>query len=168
VVIGCPSGASSDPGDGWQRVLWRDLGARLSVDPFDLDVPPCFRSFPYKSWPGNTIPPAEGSLDFEQFHSLISCLAAKTAEGWATECVAYRAPLQTGDFENDTLFRASLAEVGTLYDSVRGAPNNLWPLDRSWFLYTDTDLWATKLSGSTDLISALDRDPALETVALSL
>jgi hypothetical protein len=43
-------------------------------------------------------------------------------------------------------------------------PNNIWPADRSWFIYTDSDLLATRISGSTELIAALRADDDLDTV----
>ena len=43
-------------------------------------------------------------------------------------------------------------------------PGNLWPDDRSWFVYTDADLMATKVSGSAALIAVLEGDPHLETL----
>jgi hypothetical protein len=166
VVIGNALGASGDPGDGWHRLRWSDLAARLNVDPFDLDVPPCFRSFPYRSWPANIAPPAEGSLDREQFQSLLDRLASHSAAGWDTTCIACRCPLRTGDFTNHTMHRCALRELDDLYDDHAGAPNNIWPEDRRWFVYTDHDLWATKVSGRPSLIDTLQRDSALETVTL--
>ena len=32
---------------------------------------------------------------------------------------------------------------------VESTPSNWRPLDRSWFVYTDWDLWGTKFSGNT-------------------
>jgi len=43
-------------------------------------------------------------------------------------------------------------------------PSNLWPDDRSWFVYTDADLMATKVKGSAALIAALVDDVHLETL----
>jgi hypothetical protein len=166
VVTGSAVGASGDPGDGWHRLRWSNLAARLDVDPFAREVPPCFRSFPYRSWPANIAPPAEGSLDREQFRSLLDCLAPCSATGWDTTCIAYRSPLRTGDFDNHTMHRCSLRELGDLYDAQAGAPNNIWPEDRQWFVYTDHDLWATKISGSSSLIDSLKGDSALEAVVL--
>jgi len=40
-------------------------------------------------------------------------------------------------------------------------------MDRSWFLYTDWDLWGTKVSGSQSLIDELISDPDLETLEWS-
>jgi hypothetical protein len=168
VVIGSAVGASGDPGEGWRRLLWSELASRLKVDPFDLDVPPCFKSFPYRSWPANIAPPGEGSLDHEQFQSLLNCLAPESAGGWDTTCIAYRTPLATGDFNDHTMHRCSLDQLSGLYDERSGAPSNIWPEDRAWFVYTDWDLWATKVSGSQTLIDALNADTALETVTLRL
>jgi hypothetical protein len=166
VVIGSAVGASGDPGEGWRRLRWSELAARLKVDPFELDVPPCYRSFPYRSWPANIAPPGEGSLDREQFLSLLNCLARVTIGGWDTTCITYRSPLATGDFNNHTLHRCLLNQLSDLYDERSGAPSNLWPEDRAWFIYTDWDLWATKVSGSPSLIDGLRAHPALETVTL--
>jgi hypothetical protein len=142
-VIGNALGASGDPGEGWHRLRWSDLAARLNI-----------------------APPAEGSLDREQFRSLLDRLAPRSATGWDTTCIAYRCPLRTGDFSNHTMHRCSLRELGDLYEDRAGAPSNIWPEDRQWFVYTDHDLWATKVSGSSTLIDSLQRDPELETVAL--
>jgi len=165
-VIGGVVGASSHPGAGWRRLRWSELAARLHVDPFDLDVPPCFKSFPYRSWPANIAPPGEGSLDLEQFQSLLSCLAPASAAGWDTTCITYRTPLATGDFDKLTMQRCSLHQLNDLYDERSGAPTNVWPEDRAWFVYADWDLWATKVSGSPSLIDALRADTILETVTL--
>jgi hypothetical protein len=163
VVIGSALGASGDPGEGWRRLRWSELAARLNVDPFALEVPPCFRSFPYRSWPANI---AQGSLDREQFRSLLDCLARSSTAEWDTTCIAYRCPLRTGDFNNHTMHLCSLRELSHLYDDQAGAPNNIWPEDRQWFVYTDHDLWATKISGRSSLIDSLQGDSALEPVVL--
>ena len=41
-------------------------------------------------------------------------------------------------------------------------PSNIWPADRSWFVYTDYDLWATRISGSQALIDALIEDSEID------
>jgi hypothetical protein len=64
------------------------------------------------------------------------------------------------------MHRCALRELDDLYDDHAGAPNNIWPEDRRWFVYTDHDLWATKISGRPSLIDTLQRDSALETVTL--
>jgi hypothetical protein len=46
----------------------------------------------------------------------------------------------------------------------RFTPNNIWPEDRSWFVFTDADLWATKVSGSLELTKDLVQTGELETI----
>jgi hypothetical protein len=43
-------------------------------------------------------------------------------------------------------------------------PNDIWPADDSWLVYTDYDLWATRGGGSAALIDALCADHNLDTV----
>ena len=160
-------GASGWPGPGWRRLFWRELAARLDVNPYALDVPPCDLSFPYKSWPLNIAPPAEGSLDREQFVFLLDHLAEASRDGNQTVCTAYRSPLVTVDFDNHTVFECELRELFGLYESEGpGAPNNIWPDDKASFTYTDHDLSATKVSGSQDLIARILEDDELEGVIL--
>ena len=64
------------------------------------------------------------------------------------------------------MHRCSLHQLNDLYDERSGAPTNVWPEDRAWFVYADWDLWATKVSGSPSLIDALRADTILETVTL--
>ena len=45
-----------------------------------------------------------------------------------------------------------------------GTPTNWWPSDRSWFVYTDWDLWATKVSGPAALVDSIRKDDWLETI----
>jgi hypothetical protein len=168
-VVGSSLGSSWRPGPGWRRLLWSELAARLDHDPYGLDVPPCLRSFPYSSWPVNIAPPAEGSLDREQFVRLLDHFADVSEAGYRTTCFAYRSPLASRDFDQHTVFRCELRELMELYDNedLAGSPNNIWPDDRVWLTFTDADLWATKVSGSRDLIGRLMADHELETVVLA-
>jgi hypothetical protein len=55
------------PPDGWRRLPWRELAARLGT-PLEGSnrgepVPPCFCWFPFASWPGSSVQPSEGGLD---------------------------------------------------------------------------------------------------------
>ena len=45
---------------------------------------------------------------------------------------------------------------------LRVLPTNLWPADHNWFLWTDYDLQATKVSGDVSLIDALAGSAQLE------
>ena len=168
-LVGSPLGRSESPGPGWTRLMWRDLARRTGDDPFQ--GPPCVRSFrfPTSSWPVNIRPPAEGSLDREQFSRVCEHLAA--LDGDDGTVLAYYARLATSDWSGGSvLFRGSIAELAGLYDdpTVLGSPSNIWSQDRSWFVYTDHDLWGTKVSGSPALIATLSQDPNLETADLPL
>jgi hypothetical protein len=168
-VVGAPLGASSSPGPGWHRLLWAELGARLDVDPLREWRWPGIRSFPFRSWPSNIRPPGEGSLDREQLVRLCEHLAETGDAG--NECYAFGARLPSGrvDDRHDELlvYRGTLSEVLVLYDDEQsGGPSNLWAADRSWFAYTDWDLWGTKVSGSDELIGGLFADGELEAVEL--
>lgn len=61
-----------------------------------------------------------------------------------------------------------LGDAHALYDNPEAdfTPSNLWAEDRSWVVYTDYDLWATKVSGPEHLVEALLRDPEIEAVRL--
>ena len=168
-LVGSALGRSGWPGPGWHRLLWSELARRLGVDPFTIDVPPSLRSFPYSSWPANLAPPAEGSLDREQFLRLVEHLASITPAGHEASCIAFYAMLSVGEFDEHLVYRGKLKELVEPYDDdgLPGSPSNIWSDQKSWFVYTDWDLWATKVSGSADLINGLTADTELETVLLS-
>jgi len=112
-------------------------------------------------------PPSEGSLDYEQFTRLFEQLAAVSVDGAETECWCFYAPAASHDWDHPTVYRCVLRLLAALYeDEEDGSPSNIWPVDRSWFVYTDADLWGTKISGSHELISCLVADDELETVEL--
>jgi hypothetical protein len=46
-------------------------------------------------------------------------------------------------------------------------PTLMWPADRAWFVASDTDLDATYVGGSEDLIAALLAEPGLEAEPVS-
>ena len=169
VATGVPLGYVTAPGDGWVRLRWADLARRLG---FPLGagqkVPPCCRWFPYRSWPVNVAPPAEGSLDEIGLHAVLRVLARCSAAAGETLCHAFYASVPSGDFDAPTMFRGPLQAVPDLVTEPTGmgaSPSNVWPDDRSWFVYTDWDLWATKVSGSRQLTAAIAACPDLETFA---
>lgn len=166
-AIGAPLGPSSAPGSGWRRLLWTELGSRLGTDPLLAAPYPGINSFPFRSWPSNIRPPGEGALDLEQMMCLLEHLTALSGSG--CECYAYFARLPTGrlyDTDRLVVYRGQLADVLEVYDNdeIGAGPANLWPADRSWFTFTDWDLWGTKVSGSPELIAALVADTELEAV----
>lgn len=124
---------------------------------------------PYKSWPVNIDVPEEGSLDSGQFLRLVGHVAAVSARGGDEQCFAYYADMKALEAEEDVVYPGRVADLPTLVerDDVAGTPSNIWPMDRSWLVYTDYDLWGTKVSGSADLIERLTADSELETVRLA-
>jgi hypothetical protein len=167
-LTGAGLGWSSHPGAEWHRVRWSELAARHELELFRPNVPPSHLSFPFKSWPVNIEPPTEGSLDVEQFSRLVDRLAEFSAAGATTQCFAYYSPLGTNEFDDVTLFRCDLGELRHVWenDEYEGSPSNIWPDDRSWFVYTDWDLTGTKISGTEELISSIETDDELEAVRL--
>jgi hypothetical protein len=167
---GVPLGRSASPGRGWRRLLWIELAERLQIDPFSRNMWPGIRSFPFTSWPANIRPPAEGSLDRDQFLVLLDHLDASTLGGSRAACLAFYAGCAVGDYEQLVIYEGTLERLIDLYDDdeLPGAPSNIWPEGRLWFVYTDADTWATRVSGSDELIGALLADPRLETVTLEL
>lgn len=168
-VIGCPGGKSARPGPEWRRLRWREYARRLGVNPFGDRRLPTFRSFPHRSWPANVRPPAEGALDREQYRRLLSQLARHSSDGEHTLC--YLLYAQCWDHRQPRLFRGTLRSAREHYDDQPvahgGAPNNIWPEDRSWLTYSDYDLWGTRVSGSARLVAALRADGALDTIDLA-
>jgi len=157
---------SAGPPDGadWRRLLWSDLASRLGVDPHATGVPPSHQSFPYGSWPATIEPPTEGSLDRAEFLRLVDHLTSVMLSGHDANCVAFYSEMSA--FDAPVIYKGALKELVELDDDRGFTPSNVWPDDKSWFVYTDSDLWATKVSGSVDLINRLSADTELETVAL--
>jgi hypothetical protein len=164
-VIGGSLGMSDSHGGGRSRVRWRELATRLSIDLGTNEVPPCFRWFPYHSWPARIDPPDTGSLDRESLDALIDGLVTNTA---SSSCLAYYSPLANGAKFDETWIReVAITDISTLVDDSEGrvgTPSNWWALDSTWMVYTDWDLWATKVSGPPALIASIERDPRLECI----
>jgi hypothetical protein len=174
VATGGGLGRAEHPGPGWRRLYWAEL-ARRTGDPVVPDgYRPSYHCFPSVrkdgSWPLNIEPPTEGSLDRETWNRLIGILTEHSPEGPDTRCLAYYNPLMLrfGDFDNLHVRTGRLGDAGVLYDNpeVDFSPSNLWAEDHSWVLWTDYDLWATKVSGSPALIEALLNDSEIEAVRL--
>ena len=168
VLTGIPLGFAAHPGPDWRRLRWREYATRsdrlLGVSE---PVPPCYRWFATGSWPINIIPPTEGSLDAESLNAVIRVLAAQSFDGLDTQCFAFYGSVVTNNYEEQTLLAGSLGSVPDLVATearFRSTPSNIWPADRSWFIWTDWDLWGTKVSGSWDLIAAIKNDDGLETI----
>jgi len=166
-VTGTPLGFVVRPGRPWVRVKWAHYLRRFPDFNARRDVPPCHRWFPPGSWPVAVEAPPEGSLDAESLDALIAVLSAHSPEGQNTECLAFYASLPAGgDFDYVHLWRGRLGSIPELIDARGGpysfSPTNFWPTDRAWFVLTDYDLQATKVSGDPTLMAALHADQRLE------
>jgi hypothetical protein len=161
------------PVGGWKRLAWSELWRRFDVDPGQLEGYPgdgWFRFLGWPpSWPVNIDGPDEGSLDSEQFLRLVEHLAAVSPRGRAKDCFACYAYLPAMWLDGDVVFAGCVGELPSVLDldDFAATPNNIWPADRSWLVYTDYDLSATKVSGSAHLIERLEADLELETMRLT-
>ncbi|MGD0853691.1 MAG: hypothetical protein ABSA07_10100 [Acidimicrobiales bacterium] len=167
-VLGIPIGRTTRPESNYKRLRWSELASREKAPMASSGVPPCFRWFPYNSWPLRIRPPAEGSIDRESFHLLVRHIIATSPSAGASECFVLYAPLSTGDMGGPPiLYHGQLAELSDLYDhhDFNAGPTNIWTRDRSWFTYTDSDLMATRVSGSLQLVNAIVADSELETTS---
>ena len=91
--------------------------------------------------------PPEGSLDEISLEALMPHLCAPSA---FDECVAAYG-LVTGRALDGAVrcFRGPISRLRELIDRSEwrlGSPSNIWPMDRSWFVYTDWELWARRWS----------------------
>lgn len=153
----------------WRRVTWADYLARPGNDSGNRSVPPCFRWF-HHAVPSRTIRwPHEGSLDLTSFAALLEVLAGVTPAD--TECFAFWGGLSSGQWDVPDLWVGPLAALPTLVRANGGdhdfTPSNVWPADRSWFVWTDWDLDGTWVAGSAELVDSVRRHPVLETVEWS-
>lgn len=163
---GVPLGMSCDPGSGWRRLRWSELAARLQIK-FPLKVWPSYTWFPYRSWPASIQPPCEGSLDRESLQAVVRVLSNHSAGGADVTCHFLHVPTLWTEPKDAGYVVGSLSGApmfGATEDLPGFSPSNMWPGDRSWFVYTDYDLCGTKVSGSAALIAALRAEPDLETL----
>ncbi|MBT2481555.1 hypothetical protein [Streptomyces sp. ISL-94] len=167
-------GRAEHPGSRYRRLRWAELSARCGDPVVPEGAYPSLRCFPSAqldhSWPVGIRPPTEGSLDRPTWDRLVDLLVSYSTDGPDTRCLAYYNPLMLRDIDFDLLrVRAGrLRDAYALYDNPEAdfSPSNLWPADRSWVVFTDYDLWATKVVGPEHLVEALLRDPVIEAVRL--
>ena len=172
VVTGTRLGRGGHPGPGWRRLRWAELARGFGEPVVPEGVLPghrCLRpAHPTGSWSAAVEPPAEGCLDREGWHRLMSLLLRHDVEGEGRRCYAYYCPLVTGNWDRETVLAGRLGDAAELYDhpAMPSCPSNLWPEDRSWVVYCDWDLWGTKVVGPTPLVEAILADPELEALRL--
>ena len=163
---GMSSGRTKTPGGRWQRLRWMELFSRLGQAPDHQEIPPCWRWFPYKSWPLRISPPHVGSLDRHQYERLVGKLEAVTASDDAM-CLCYYSALSCGSESPEGLVvKVAMGDLRDLYDfdRVSGSPSNIWPEDRSWLVWTDSDLNSTCVRGPWTLVAEVEADPEFETI----
>ncbi|MFJ4777670.1 hypothetical protein [Streptomyces sp. NPDC088762] len=167
-------GRAEHPGPQYRRLRWAELSARCGDPMVPEGKYPSLHCFPSAksadSRPIGIRPPTEGSLDRPTWDRLVDLLIAHGSSGPDTRCLAYYNPLMLRDVDFDNLHvRAGrLGDAHALYENPEAdfSPSNLWAEDRSWIVYTDYDLWATKVAGPEHLVEALLRDPVIEAVRL--
>ncbi|MTD13458.1 hypothetical protein GIS00_05800 [Nakamurella sp. YIM 132087] len=108
--------------------------------------------------------PPEGSLDEMSWIELLGVLAAQGYDRGG--CYAFFGQLAAPFGEDLEVWRGDTASLPSIMDDGRHnfTPSNFWAVDRSWFVLTDNDLMATKVSGSHELIETLTRSD-LECIA---
>jgi hypothetical protein len=149
-------------------VRWTDLASRLGLALGHPEVPPAQPWFADTRFPARLQGPDEGSIDIVSLDGLVRCLAQHGSLGLDAPCVALYSPVGANEYDEIVLFEGPLSALSTLVDPSQGRysmPNNIWAKDHSWFVYTDVDLWATKVSGPESLIDRLRADPDLEALA---
>jgi hypothetical protein len=175
-VPGGGLGWEGDPGPGWRRLRWRELAERVGDPVVPTHMEPEYRlpsrhAFPSvkrnRSWPASIQPPTEGSLDRESFRALMKVL--RRFSGADTRIFAHWCQCSLIDYDDYLVHEGLLRDAEALASvDPRDSPSNIWPADRSWLVYTDWDLWGTKVSGPPELLSAIEADDFLETVRLPL
>lgn len=174
-VIGVDLGFERRPPSPWRPVRWQDAG--LTAPPDQQPVPPCYRWLVGR---GSSLGveyqgASEGSMDEASLETLLEVLAAASVDGRDTECLIHYAYMSShmfwpGEVEDvePQLWRGPLGAIPDMVAEFGGpvdyTPNNFWPIDRSWFVFTDHDLSATKVSGSAALVRALEDHPLLDTL----
>jgi hypothetical protein len=146
------------------RLRWHDLAERLGIDMTTKVGYPTPRWFGYQSWPASIEPPCEGSLDRTTFDALVRCLARHSSGGLTTTCRSFHQPSEW--FDQLSVIDAPLGELPLFGTDPPFTATHIWPLDRQWFVYTDYDLSATKVSGPLHLMADLHVAPDLEVLAL--
>jgi hypothetical protein len=161
-------GRSDAPEPPWRRLRWAELASRLLIYVGDELMRPSFRWTPPPDWKTRVRRPGMGSLDRESLNRVVQILIRHSASVGSTKCYFHYAMAATGEWEADhpRLIEGVLGDTLRLYDDDEGigSASNFWPEDRSWFVYSDFDLFATRISGSGALVDSIRGDPEIETL----
>jgi hypothetical protein len=125
--------------------------------------PPNSRYLISQNWPAISV--EEGVFDGESLGALLKILI--DASGPDASCFAFYGQVPANDYDEPTVLEGSLSAISGLTrvpEFRELSPSNWWPTDRSWFVWTDYDLTATKVSGPRTLIDRIRAHPSLETV----
>ncbi|MBL0888921.1 hypothetical protein [Myceligenerans indicum] len=147
------------------RHRWRDLTDRdlAAVAAAGVSPPDAMHLLKGHSRPEVTI--EEGVFEGESQTALLDLL--KEFSGAQTGCFAFFGTVTAYDVDRLAVLEGPLAAITTLRRAelfCEVSPSNWWPADRSWFVWTDYDLTATRVSGPRSLIQQVRAHPALETV----
>ncbi|MGH3350653.1 MAG: hypothetical protein ACRDPS_08295 [Nocardioides sp.] len=165
-TTGTPLGFATKLEAPGQRLNWSSYLSRFPDFAPDRDYPPCHRWFPRGSWPAAIEPPPEGSLDADAFVALVEILADASKASDDLWCFAFYAALPANDFDEVHLWQSRVEDLPALLIENGGeyafTPTNIWPADRSWFVWTDYDLQGTRISGRRELVYRVEEHPTLE------
>lgn len=165
---GVALGWTKAPPAPYRRIRWRDYATRNSLPILVEGQWPGHRGFrpgdAGDNWRENVVPPAEGSIDEESWLELVSVLVAHSRLGASTRCTAFYTPWTLSPDRSPFLMSGALGNAGALLQNPAsiGSPQNFWPDGLDWFVYTDYDLQASRISGSVELIEALLRNANLD------
>lgn len=167
VEIGLRSGLSQDPGLGWKRVRWKEFLARHDARLLGHEVPPCFRWFPFSSWPVALKSPCEGSMDMTTLRTFLEVVKHCSPDGEDSEAFYVFAGAYSPE-ATARVMRGRLAEVWWIIaehskTGMAVAPQNVWSTDGTWYSYTDIDLMATKVAGDRSLLASIRDNEEFET-----
>lgn len=155
------------PGAEWQRVAWSDYLTRFPEFEPKREVPPCGGWFPKGSWPVAIEGPPEGSMDEMSFDALVKGSLGRQCRKRRVHRLLRLLP--AGDFDESHVWSGRLADLPTLVEENGGdygsTPTNIWPADRSWFVWTDWDLQGTRVQGFATLIERIQEVDSLETTS---
>jgi hypothetical protein len=145
----------------WRDVTDEDLAAVSKARGWPPNAMYLIRNL---HWPDIEV--EEGVFGGESLTVLLGIVGESSGPDVA--CFAYYGMVPANEYESLTVLEGTLSSISGLTgndDLFRGlSPSNWWPADRSWFVWTDYDLTATRVSGSRALIETVRSHPQLETL----